>query len=101
MATTTPSTEITLNLPTDLVEAVDRLAERTDRVRDDVIAELLRLQTSSETAPVGSPRAEAITESDPDWPTIVGIIDGSPVSSEEFEDWMQANWRPAEPWGRS
>lgn len=99
MATTTDTTRVTLTMPTELVDALDRAAERVGRARDEVVEEMIRDGLGRETT---APAAQSVesNEGDPTRPKVFGIVDGSPVSSEDFEDWLYPARRADDGWNR-
>jgi predicted transcriptional regulator len=82
---------ITLQLPDEVRQALDEIAERTGRSRTDLIHDAVRdyLVYSDQ------------VRDDPGLPRSAGMIEDAGVTAEGFEDWLKANWRPEEDWGRT
>ena len=82
---------ITLELPDEVRQALDELAERTGRSRTELIHDAVRdylVQYDQDGDASGLPRS-------------AGMIEDAEVTAEGFEDWLKANWRPEADWGRT
>ena len=82
-----------IELTDDLDHALDEVAARTDRSRDEVIqAALHRYVAERRPEPDG----------DKSWPISIGIIDDPDLpNAAELDDWLKMNWRPEDAWGRT
>ena len=81
-----------IELPAGIDAALGVVAERTGRTCPDLVIEALlafldEQQRADETLIYPLPLS-------------IGIIADAEVSGANFEDWLEANWRPEEDWGR-
>ena len=84
--------KMVVELPAGIDAALAHIAERTGRSCPDLVIEAL----------LGFLGEQRRTDPSLDYPLplSVGIIADAEVTSENLEDWLKANWRPEEDWGR-
>ena len=82
---------ITLELPVELGRALDEIAERSARSRAELIHEAVRDFLA---------RQER-SDPDPAWPRSIGLGEADEPRADAIDDWLKANWRPEDDWGRS
>jgi predicted transcriptional regulator len=70
----------TLYLPTETQEAVRALARRTGRSQADILREAIQIYVRQQARP--QPRS-------------IGAAEHSLITSDQVEDWLEANFRPA------
>ena len=80
----------TVEVPTNLGRALDEMAERTGRPLADLVQEALREYLLRRDPP----------QEDPDFPRSIGMGE-SDLQAADIDEWLAANWRPADDWGRS
>lgn len=81
----------TLELPTEMRIALDEIAERSGRSRSALIHEAIHSFL----------RQQAQRSEDPDWPRSIGMGATDVPQAADIDDWLAANWRPEDDWGRS
>jgi len=76
----------TLELPPELSEELARRVATTGRSESDLIIEALLAY---------------LRMTDENWPRSIGMGDDPEINAAEYEDWLKANWRPEDDWGRT
>lgn len=98
-STDTASRTLTLTIPAELAVALDRAAAVSDRTRAEVLVAMLRAHIGHELTPSLIDPA-SLAEHDSTWPTFIGIVDGLPVFSDDFDDWLDEHRQPGDDWRR-
>jgi hypothetical protein len=75
---------LTIELPTEMSRALADLAERVGRSPSELVAVAISEFLARDGHLGGGPG----------FPLSVGIVADDEVNSENFEDWLYANWRP-------
>ena len=81
----------TVELPVELGRALDELGKRTGRSRAEVISEALHAFLGRQDR----------TDDDPTWPRSIGMGEADQPRADAIDEWLKANWRPEDDWGRS
>jgi hypothetical protein len=68
-----------IDIPEEKMAALEAIAEREARPRDELILEAIGRYVTEQSRPV---------------PEAVGIFEDTEVDSTNLEEWLRANWRP-------
>jgi metal-responsive CopG/Arc/MetJ family transcriptional regulator len=76
----------TIELPSALYDFIVRLSQEAGRSESDLILDALYAY---------------LRERDESWPRSIGMVEDAELSGADIEDWLKANWRPEDDWGRA
>lgn len=83
--------DTTVELPDDLVRALDAVAARTGRTRAELLGEAVRAYLRRERSSGGAP----------DWPRSIGMGEADGPAADAIDEWLATHWEPLNERARS
>ncbi len=84
--------KVTLDLPSELEQALGQISQRSGRSREDVVREALDAYVQQQESL--TQQHDGVLLGKRRLPRSIGMIEDGQLRAEDIDDWLEANWRP-------